>query len=357
MKEITLKELAQLTGAEAVGCETCRFNNVADLESAQASDISFLGNPRYEGAMADSKAGALFLHPSYKNHPSVVGKSCAFLFHEDPSRAFQLAIEFFFPHAGLLTAFVGVDPTATIHPSATLDPSVEVGPGAVIDARVVIKKGTKILPLVYIGPDVEIGEDCTVMSHVTLRERTWIGNRVIIQPGAVIGSCGYGYTPNAQGKHIKLNQVGRVVLEDDVEIGANTTIDRSRFKETRIGSGTKIDNLVQIAHGVTLGSDNLIIAQAGIAGSSSTGRHVVLAGQSALAGHIHATDGVILAARSAASKSLTKPGKYNGAPAMPLAEYNRNQVYLRNIESLYQKVKKLESLVDELKSHSHPPKP
>src|SRR5690606_21173811 len=148
---------------------------------------------------------------------------------------------------------------------------------------------------------------------------------------------GFGYTQDKQGNHIKLNQVGTVVIEDDVEIGANSTIDRSRFKETRIGQGTKIDNLVQIGHGVKVGKNNIIISQSGIAGSSSTGTNVIIAGQVAVNGHIHITDNVIIAGKSGVSKSITKPGKYNGIPALPLDEYNRNTVYLRSIQKLVQK--------------------
>lgn len=342
MKEISLKELITLTGAKAAGDLNRSFTNVADLETAGTSDISFLSNPRYLGAMEKSKAGAIFIHPDYQDHKALQDNSRAWLFHEDPSRAFQAAIEYFIPHADTMTGFEGVHPTAVIHPSAVIDPSVKIGPQAVIDKGAHIKKGTRIGALVYVGAFTEIGEECHIMPHVTIRERTLIQDRVIIQPGAVIGSCGYGYTPNKEGHHVKLNQVGRVVIESDVEIGANTAIDRSRFKETLISRGTKIDNLVQIAHGAIIGQDNLIIAQAGIAGSSSTGRHVVLAGQTGVAGHIHLADGVILAARSAASKSLTKPGKYNGAPAVPLEEYNRNAIHLRKIDKLFDRVKKLE---------------
>ena len=255
-------------------------------------------------------------------------------------------VELFCPYADVLTGFQGIHPTAVIHPEATLAEGVEVGPGSVIDAGATIGRGTKIGAQVYIGPHSSIGENGTIMPRVTIRERTLIGNRVILQPGCVIGSCGFGYTQDKEGRHIKLNQVGRVVIEDDVEIGANSTIDRSRFKETRIGRGTKIDNLVQIGHGVVIGSDNIIIAQTGLAGSSSTGRHVILAGQSAVAGHIHLTDGVLLAAKAGASKSITKPGKYNGIPAVPLEEYNRNTVYLRRIESLVKRVEALEAALN-----------
>lgn len=348
--EFTLEEISKLTGSKLQGNPLSRVTNVADLESASESDISFLGNPRYEGAMKKSKAGAIFIQPHYAESAAIKDLACAFLFHEEPSRAFQTLIELFVPDAKTFTGFTGIHPSATLHPTATIEENVSIGPGAVIDAHVRIQKNTVIGALVYIGPYVEIGQSCHIMPHAVLRERTHLGNRVIIQPGAVLGSCGFGYTQDKEGRHIKLNQVGTVVIEDDVEIGANTTLDRSRFKETRISRGTKIDNLVQIGHGVTLGSDNIIISQAGIAGSSSTGKHVIIAGQAAVAGHIHITDGVMLAAKSGISKSITKPGKYNGIPAVPLDEYNRNTVYLRRIEDMAKSIKLLQAELKRLKT-------
>lgn len=346
MRSYSLAEIAELTGARLVGNPACLIDNVADLESAEVSDASFLSNPRYEGAMRKSRAGVVFIHPS--SCPSSASKEPLgeeplrnFLVHEEPSRAFQMLVECFFPEAPILTEFHGIDPTATLHPTVTCEEGVNIGPRAVIDGHVKIGKGTTIGAGTYIGPYSIIGQNCTIMANVTIRERTQIGNRVILQPGCVIGSCGFGYTQDKEGRHIKLNQVGTVVLEDEVEIGANSTIDRSRFKETHIGRGTKIDNLVQIGHGVSLGPHNLIIAQAGIAGSTSTGRHVVLAGQTAIAGHIHLDDGVMVAAKSGVSKSL-KAGKYNGIPAIPLDEYNRNTVLLRRIEEFVKRLTLLE---------------
>lgn len=340
MKSYTLEEIAELTGSRLIGDPSKRISNVADLESAQESDASFLANPRYEGAMRKSQAGVIFAQPSYASE-----KGRAFLLHDEPSRAFQILVELIVPHAETFTEFKGIHPSAIVHPTAKLGEGVEVGPHAVIDAKVEIGRGTHVGAGVYIGPFTVIGDLCRFMPHVTIRERTIIGHRVTLQPGCVIGSCGFGYTQDKEGHHIKLNQVGKVVIEDDVEIGANTTIDRSRFKETRIGHGTKIDNLVQIGHGVIIGPHNLIIAQAGIAGSTKTGKHVILAGQTALAGHIDLADGVVIAAKSGVSKSLHKPGKYNGIPAVPLEEYNRNAVFLRRIEDFVKRLKAVEENV------------
>ena len=196
-----------------------------------------------------------------------------------------------------------------------------------------------------ISAGVKIGKECHIHPHVTIREGSELGDRVVIQPGAVIGSCGFGYSTDAQGKHQKQEQMGIVVLEDDVEIGANTTIDRARFKETRICRGTKVDNLVQIAHNVVLGAHNLIVSQTGISGSVKTGKYVVMAGQTGTVGHIEVADGAMFAARSGIKKSIKVSGKYGGNPAIPLAEHQRDQVYLKNIQKMAAKLRELEAQV------------
>jgi UDP-3-O-[3-hydroxymyristoyl] glucosamine N-acyltransferase len=184
--------------------------------------------------------------------------------------------------------------------------------------------------------------------HVSIREECIVGNRVILQPGCVIGSCGFGYTTNREGKHQKLQQLGKVIIEDDVEIGANSTVDRSRFKSTIIKQGTKIDNLVQIGHGVVIGEDNIIVAQTGIAGSSQTGKHVTLAGQVAVAGHLKICDKVVIAGRGGVAKSIETPGTYGGYPLLPLNDYNRMLVHMRNLENFAKKIKELEKKLESI---------
>ena len=343
MEALSLERIAQLTSSQLVGNPLQLISNVADLESATFSDASFLSNPRYEQSMRNSLAGAIFIHSSAK---LLDGKN--FLLSDDPSLAFQKLVDHFYKDAMELTGFTDIHPTAVIHPTAHIGKQVAVGPHAVVDKAVIVGDKTSIGAGTYIGPSSKIGKECHIFPNVTIRERSQIGDRVILQPGCVIGSCGFGYITDKQGKHIKLNQVGTVVIEDDVEIGANTTIDRSRFKETRIKRGTKIDNLVQIAHGVTVGQDNIIVSQAGIAGSSETGRHVVLGGQVGLVGHIKLADGVMVAASSGVSKSIPQAGKYGGIPAVPLNEYNRNAVYLRNIERYIDQIKSLEKRLEKL---------
>lgn len=344
-KVFTLAELAGYTKSHLVGDPTHCITNVADLESANVEDASFLANPLYEKAMRSSKAGVIFISPQI---PIEDGRN--FLVTDDPSRAFQQTIEIFLGDALHQTSgFSDIHPTAVIHDTATLGNNVVIGPHAVIDKDVAIGDNTTIGSGCYIGLATTIGSDCFLHPNVTIRERCKIGNRVILQPGVVIGSCGFGYVTDKRGKHTKLNQIGIVIIEDDVEIGANTTIDRSRFKATIIEHGTKIDNLVQIGHGVIVGKDNIIVAQTGIAGSTKTGKHVVIGGQVAIAGHISIADQVMIAARTGVSKSIREPGKYGGVPAMPLSDYQRNSVYLRNIESYVEQIKDLQMQIDELR--------
>ncbi len=343
MSTYSLEELAKKTGCTLVGNPQALITGVADLESATEGDISFLTNMRYHGAMLRSQAGAIVIkegieRPSHKNY----------LISENPDKAFQELIELYRTNRAPRSYFTGIHPTAVIHPTAQVADGVTICPYVVIDGNVQIGQGTFIGAGTTIGADVSIGKECVIYQQVTLREACVIGDRVVIQPGAVIGSCGYGFTMDKEGRHIKLNQVGTCVIEDDVEIGANTTIDRARFKATTIGQGTKIDNLVQIAHGVGIGKHCLIIGQAGIAGSTTLGNHVILAGKVAVNGHIKITDQVIVAACSGVSKSITKPGRYGGVPAVELSQYNKNQVLLKNIESFVEDLKKLKQKVDSL---------
>lgn len=347
----SLAELAELTETELVGDPDFMVQGVADLESASLHHISYVTlHPygrairSYERAMAQSQAGAIVASFDLKR---VEGKQ--YLLARDPSRAFQKIIERFCP--GIPSGFTGIHPTAVIHETAQLSEGVILGPYVVIDREATIGEGTVIVAHGFIGAHTTVGKECYLHPHVTVREGCRIGSRVVLQPGVVIGACGFGYTTNDQGYHQQLTQRGNVVIEDDVEIGANTTIDRARFGSTSIGQGSKIDNQVQIAHGVTIGRDNLIAGQTGIAGSAKTGRHVVVAGQVGIAGHLALGDGVIIAARSGVIGSIKKSGKYIGEPARPYEEYKRFWMRLLGLEKLYKRQKKVEERLEELEKN------
>lgn len=343
----TLKELAELTKSRLVGDPDYVITGFADLESAKPTDISFLSNPRYVPtrylkAMQHSSAGAIFVAPTVT---LTEGKN--YLIAEDPTYAFQLAIESLKP-AQKFTEFEGIHPSAIIHPTARIGKDVAIGPHAVIDGNAVIGSRSTIGANCYIGPHVLLGEECIIHPNVTIREQCRIGNRVIIQPGAVIGGCGFGYATSQKGEHTKLNHIGNVVLEDDVEIGACATIDRARFTNTVIGRGTKIDNLVAIAHNVRLGANNIICGQSGIAGSTQTEDYVVVAGQSGIDGHLKIGKGVIVSARSGIAKSVFKPGKYGGSSGLSLMEHNRLSVMQRNLAKYIDQIKQLQKRLDKL---------
>lgn len=346
-KIFTLKELAELTSATLIGNATHQIHGVAPLESAAPGEASFLANPRYREALGSSQAGVVCID---KNTPPLEGKN--FLVSDDPSRTFQIIAEAILDAAYNQSGFKGIHPTAVIHPTAKIGAGVQIGPYAVIDQGSEIGDHTQIYACVSIGPGVTAGTHCIFYPHSAVRERCKIGHRVILQPGAIIGSCGFGYTTSSQGVHTKLNQLGTVILEDDVEIGANTTVDRARFKETRIGKGTKIDNLVQIGHNVVLGQDNLIVSQTGIAGSTKTGRNVICGGQVGIVGHLEICDGVMIATRGGVSKSILESGKYGGSPVMPLSEYNKQQVQLRKIGEYAKKIEALEKRLAALEANA-----
>jgi len=341
-KSITLKELASLTDAKLQGDPEKRVTGVADLEKATSSQVSFLANPRYTSQMKNTLAGALFV----AQVPDDL--SCNYLLTQDPSKSFQKAIEYFFITPSLFSSYSqGIHPTAVIDPSAILGEGVSIGPYAVIDRGVKIGRKTQISASVFIGAETTIGEECLVHPHVTIRERCKLGNRVILQPGVVLGACGFGYATNEQGIHTKLAQLGSVELEDDVEIGANTTIDRGRFQPTKVCKGSKIDNLVMLGHGVEIGPHNLIVAQAGVAGSTKTGSHCILAAQAGIAGHIELENGVMIAAKSGVNKSLKK-GTYSGIPVQEIHANHRMIVHQKKLSEYAKRLQNVEKRLDEI---------
>lgn len=343
LKKFTLAELAELTKSTLIGAPDYCITGVDALDSACPEDASFLANPRYRSLLKETLAGVICIDSQTMPEE---GKN--FLVSDDPSRAFQLIVEALLITSNNRSGFTGIHPTAVVHPTAKIGNHVQIGPHVVVDQNVIIGDHTVLSSFVYIGSGSVIGTHCQFYPHATVREKCTIGNRVILQPGAVIGSCGFGFTTDAQGSHAKLEQLGTVIIEDDVEVGANTTIDRARFKTTRIGKGTKIDNLVQIGHNVNIGQNNIIVSQTGIAGSVKTGKNVVFGGQAGVVGHLEIADFVMVATRGGVSKSIHQPGKYAGGPVMSLSEYNRQQVHLRKITDYVKQIDELEKRLKEL---------
>lgn len=334
---LSLSELAdRIDGTIIRGQAGSRFSGIAALDTAGPEEISFLGNERYVPQFLATKAGAVIVpagHDFGNHHSALIAVA-------NPSLAFAEVVRHF--AASSKPFEPGVHPASHVDPSVLLDPSkVRIHPGAVVMAGAVIGDGTEIGPNAVIQEEARIGNDCQIGANVSIRERCVLGHRVAIQPGAVIGSDGYGYE-FSDGRHVKIEQVGIVEIHDDVEIGANTTIDRARFGKTVIGQGTKIDNLCQIAHNVVIGKHCLIVSQSGLAGSCRIGDHVTVAAQSGVAGHVVIGEKAILSGRCGATTSLEGGMIYAGKPALPFREENKLQAHVRRLPKLVARVKALE---------------
>jgi UDP-3-O-[3-hydroxymyristoyl] glucosamine N-acyltransferase len=336
----TIRYLASLVGGEVVGNPELEISGVADLASAEEGEISFLGNPRYTALAHQTRASALVVD---RNAPPSL--PCTLIRVDSPSLAFSQIASLFLPPP--VRPDPGIHPLAFVSKEAELAEEVSVGPFAVIEQGVRIGKRTVIGAGSYIGAECRIGEDCFLYPKVVIRERCVLGNRVTLHPGVVIGSDGFGYEPR-EGRHVKIPQLGSVQIDDDVEIGANTTVDRGRFGKTWIQEGCKIDNLVQIGHNVVVGKHSIIVAQTGISGSTVLGSHVTLAGQVGLAGHLHIGDGAIITAQSGVAKDVPAGAIYSGSHARPAAETLRLEAFYRRLPELWKRIRDIEEKLREL---------
>jgi UDP-3-O-[3-hydroxymyristoyl] glucosamine N-acyltransferase len=331
---VTLTELAQRLGCRLEGDGGVEVVRVAGIEDAAPGEVTFLANARYASRLAATRASAVIADES------VNGAPCAILRTREPYLAFAEAVALLTPPR---RPAPGISPLAVVHPSAVLGPDVTIGPFVAIGRGARIGAGTIVDSHASIGDAAAIGAGCVIHSHVAIRDDVEIGNRVVIQDGAVIGSDGFGFARRQDGTHRKIPQVGRVVIEDDVEIGANSTVDRPAVGETRIGAGAKIDNLVQVAHGVKIGRNVLLAAQVGIAGSTVLEDDVVMAGQSGATGHVRLGRGAIVGAKSAVTKDVDAGEHVAGVPAGDVAEWRESVVLLRKLPELRKLVGSLES--------------
>ena len=324
---MTLAELAQQLRCRLEGDGTIEVTRVAGIDDAGPGDVTFLANPKYLPKLKMTRASAIIVDDS------VVAAPCAMLRTKEPYVAFADAV-------GALTPATqpppGVSALAWVDPSAHLDDGVAVGPFVAIGKGARIGARTVLHPHVVVGDAAKIGSDCVIHAFCSIRERVQIGDRVVLQDAAVIGSDGFGFARRADGTHQKIPQVGLVVIEDDVEIGAHSAVDRPAVGETRIAAGTKIDNLVQIAHGVKVGRNALLAAQVGIAGSTTLDDAVIMAGQSGATGHVRVGKGVKVSAKSAVTKDIPAGQHVAGVPAVPVAEWRETVVLARRLPALRQ---------------------
>ena len=347
----TVRELSELTGADAGSANTkeTEFTGLASLLDAGPFDIAFFNNDRYAEDLAGTKAGALFVLPDFDN--AAAPDSTALLRIADPSKAFASVAAKYFSRP---VPALGVHPSAVIADDAHVNrEKVYVGPNAVVESGSTIGDGTRIHGGAFVGSGATIGGDCIIHANVTIADGCILGDRVILNSGAIVGSDGYGFD-SSSGEHVKIEHIGIVQLDDDVEVGSNTSIDRARFGRTHIGEGTKIDNLVQIAHNVVIGKRCLIVAQAGIAGSTRIEDGVIVAAQAGIGGHLVIGKGVIVAGQAGVAKSITKPGTYVGFLADPAADRFKQMASTRKLPKLFARVKGLEREIEKLRNTPQP---
>ena len=330
---LTLQELATTSGGKLAGDPSLQITGAASLAEATPGEISFFADRKYIGLLRKTRASAVFVPPDFAEPitPAQIRVS-------NPTKAFEQVVLKFAPKP--ITFAPGIHPTAVVNASVQLGQRVSIQPYAVIEAGTRIGDDTIVGAGSYIGHETTIGAACLIYPRVTIRERTRIGSRVIIHSGAVIGADGFGFEM-VDGRQQKIQQFGMVQIDDDVEIGANTTVDRARFGRTWIQEGVKIDNLVQIAHNVVIGKNSVIAAQTGISGSTRVGERVAMAGQVGIVGHIEIADGSMIAAQSGVSKSIPG-GVWFGYPAAPIAEAKQQIAWLRRLGKLFARVKEIE---------------
>ncbi len=333
-----LRELAERLGCPLLGDGEVELRGVGALEQAGPGELSFLSSSRYAPLLQTTRASAVVVAPDQESRlPGLVS--------HNPQLTFAQAVPLLCPQT---RPAPGLHPSAQVHPTAVLGAGVHVGALAVVGARVRVGARTVIHPHVVLYEDASVGTDCVLHSGVQVREGCRLGDRVVVQNGAVIGGDGFGFAKDEGGRYHKFPQVGTVVIEDDVEIGALTAIDRAALGETRIGHGTKLDNLVQVGHSVTVGSDSVLCGQVGIAGSSRIGSKVTLAGQVGVAGHLTIGDGVIATAQSGIPSSVEPGALVSGYPAIDNRSWLRSSAVFVKLPELQKRLRELERKVESL---------
>jgi len=340
---LTLKQIAEQVGGTVEGDDVA-IKGVAKIEEAKSGDITFMVNPKYAKYIDQSHASAVVVDDKIKE---TGGKPC--IRAANPYYTFLKIVRLFHPPKKLIEE--GVHPTAVVGEGTQLGKNVSIGPYVVIGRNCAVGDRTSLMPGVVVENNVQIGVDCFIYSHVSLRQDVILGNRVIIHNGTVIGSDGFGFALE-DGRYHKIPQIGNVVIEDDVEIGANTTIDRATLGETRICKGVKLDNLVHVAHNCTIGENTVIAGQTGLSGSTHIGKNVRMGGQVGFAGHMTIGDGAAMAAQSGVSKDVPPGVMVSGSPARPHRETMRIQAATNKLPELVKTIKELKERIQQLEKNT-----
>jgi UDP-3-O-[3-hydroxymyristoyl] glucosamine N-acyltransferase len=342
-----LRDIAVLLYAELDGDGDRDIRRVAKIEEAGDGDVTFIANPRYRKHFETTAASAVIVGKDFPAVAQSGGSRPAVLRVADPYASFLKVLVIFHPPPEPMPP--GIHPTAVIAASASLGEGVRIGAHAVVAHRCAIGKGSMIGAGVVLGDGVTVGDECIIYPLVSVREGCTLGHRVILQPGVIIGSDGFGFAPRPDGSYEKIPQLGIVVIEDDVEIGANTTVDRATMGETRIRQGAKLDNLIQVAHNVVIGEHTVIAAQTGISGSTRIGNRVMIGGQVGFTGHLEIADRTRFGAQAGVHRSITEPGTtVFGSPALPQREAFRIQGAVTQLPELLTTIRALQQKVEEL---------
>lgn len=342
--ELTLSEITRLVSGELHGgSPDIVIHDIAEIQHAEPSHISFIGNTKYFKYLETTKAGAVVLPSGYEGDftPAILVKN--------PQLAVKKLIDEFRPPSR--DSFTGIHETAVVDSTAILGENVTIGPYSVIEEGVTIGDNSKIKNHVTVGRQSQIGNDCTIHSHVDIYEETSIGNRVILHSGTVLGSDGFGFVYH-EGRHEKIRQVGRVRIEDDVEIGSGCTIDRATLGETVIGEGSKLDNQIQIGHNVKTGKGCIIVSQVGISGSTQLGDFVTIGGQTGVAGHIKIGDGATIAALAGVTKDIEPGTVISGFPAIDHMDERKQKIHIRKLPEYAARLRNLEKRIEKKESEN-----
>ncbi len=342
-RSLTVAEIAGIVGATVAGDGSVVVTGLASINDAGPGDLTFLANPRYEKFLDSTGASAIIVPAHYDGSPLIEGRTV--LLADDAYVAFAAALAVF--DAGPETIAPGIDPGACVADTAVLADGVSVGPCAVIMGGASIGARTVIHAGAYVGANSTVGDDCIILPNATIKRSVTVGDRVYIHSGTVLGSDGFGFAWDGQC-HRKVPQIGTVIVADDVEIGANACIDRATIGATRIGRGTKIDNLVQIAHNVEIGESSIVVAQVGISGSTRVGSGVVLAGQAGIAGHIEIGDRAVVAAQAGVMGDVPAGENVSGYPALKHSLSKRLHAGVRNLPAMFKRIREIERRLDDL---------
>tara|TARA_R110002096_G_scaffold72174_4_gene172156 strand:+ start:576 stop:1625 length:1050 start_codon:yes stop_codon:yes gene_type:complete len=345
--EFTALQISELLHGTVEGEPNTIVSTLSKIEEGTKGSLSFLANPKYEEFIYKTDASIVIVSKSFKAEKSFKN-SLTLIRVEDAYAAFGKLLEIY---NQVKNNHSGIAKSASIAESAKLEKDVYVGEHAVIGENVILKKGVKVFPTSYIGDNVSIGENTIIYSGAKIYSETEIGANVVIHSGTIIGADGFGFAPNSENNYQKVPQIGNVIIEDYVEIGANTCVDRATLGSTRIRKGVKLDNLIQIAHNVDIGKNTVIAAQTGIAGSTKIGKNCMIGGQVGIVGHIEIADEVKIAAQSGIGHSIKEKGTIvQGSPAISIGDFKRSYVLFRNLPEIQNKIKELENQLLTLKS-------